>query len=140
MRLLGRAKFDVKDDVALGSVMAEVALMVSEEEAPDIYKLSEEDAVEVGPFTVRSVEPLAPADSAKSCTGWHACSIDGGVLCPEGLLLKGVEVWGGPDEGNCRLATRLPVCDHLVIIRVCLPMPGVLCLPVAKVLSSFMLV
>ena len=63
--------------------------MVSEEEAPDIYKLSEEDAVEVGPFTVRSVEPRMPADSAILCTGWHACSIDGGVLCPEGLLLKG---------------------------------------------------
>ena len=34
------------------SVMAEVALLVSEQEAPDIYKLTEEVDVEIGPFTV----------------------------------------------------------------------------------------
>lgn len=73
MRLWGGAKQDAKDDVALGSVMAEVALLVSEEEAPDIYKLSEEDAVEVGPFTVRSIEPLMPADSTiYAQDGMHA--------------------------------------------------------------------
>lgn len=32
--------------------MTEVALLVGEQEAPDIYKLSEEVDLEVGPFTV----------------------------------------------------------------------------------------
>ena len=32
--------------------MTEVALLVGEQEAPDIYKLTEEVDLEVGPFTV----------------------------------------------------------------------------------------
>ena len=32
--------------------MAEVAMLVGEQEAPDIYKLTEEMDVDVGPFTV----------------------------------------------------------------------------------------
>ena len=32
--------------------MTEVALLVGEQEAPDIYKLNEEVDLEVGPFTV----------------------------------------------------------------------------------------
>ena len=37
------------------SVLAELALCVREEEAPELYRLSEEDGVEVGPFTVSAV-------------------------------------------------------------------------------------
>ena len=41
----------VKEEI---SVLAELALCVREEEAPELYRLSEEDSVEVGPFTVSS--------------------------------------------------------------------------------------
>ena len=50
--------------------MAEVALIVSEEEAPEVYKLSEEDSVEIGPFTVRRPRlRTGPVDLAMHCTG-----------------------------------------------------------------------
>ena len=42
----------VKEEI---SVLAELALCVREEEAPELYRLSEEDGVEVGPFTVSAV-------------------------------------------------------------------------------------
>lgn len=40
----------VKEEI---SVLAELPLYVREQDAPDLYKMSEEDGVEVGPFTVR---------------------------------------------------------------------------------------
>ncbi len=59
---------------AMRSVMAEVALVVSEEEAPDVYKLSEEDSVEIGPFTVRlSALAQAQAPDILSNTQCHVC-------------------------------------------------------------------
>lgn len=39
----------VKEEI---SVLAELPLYVREQDAPDLYKMSEEDGVEVGPFTV----------------------------------------------------------------------------------------
>ena len=54
---------------AVRSVMAEVALLVGEQEAPDIYKLSEEADVEVGPFTV-SMPRLWQASVKVSRRSW----------------------------------------------------------------------
>lgn len=39
----------VKEEI---SVLAELPLYVREEQAPELYRMSGEDAVEVGPFTV----------------------------------------------------------------------------------------
>lgn len=61
--------------------MAEVALLVGEQEAPDIYKLSEEVDVEVGPFTVSTRLALQTfpflgccggEEAACDSWGWHA--------------------------------------------------------------------
>ena len=41
----------VKEEI---SVLAELPLYIREDEAPDLYKMSAEDGVEVGPFTVSS--------------------------------------------------------------------------------------
>ncbi len=40
----------VKEEI---SVLAELPLYIREDEAPELYKMSAEDGVEVGPFTVR---------------------------------------------------------------------------------------
>jgi len=64
---------------AMRSVMAEVALVVSEEEAPDVYKLSEEDSVEIGPFTVRlPALAQAQAPDTLSNTQCDACDRSAG--------------------------------------------------------------
>lgn len=54
------------------SVMAEVALLVGEEEAPEVYKLTEEDSVEVGPFAVRLGCTLALPPPG-CLAGWVPC-------------------------------------------------------------------
>ena len=44
---------EIKQVKELDSVKAELPLFVSEEEAPEIYKMAEDDIVEIGPFAVR---------------------------------------------------------------------------------------
>ncbi len=44
---------EIKQVKEVDSVKAELPLFVSEEEAPDIYKMAEDDNVEIGPFAVR---------------------------------------------------------------------------------------
>lgn len=56
---LFRARLDMKAGEIkavkeVDSVKAELPLLVHQDDAPDIYKMAEDDAVEVGPFVVRS--------------------------------------------------------------------------------------
>ena len=44
---------EIKQVKEVDSVKAELPLFVLEEEAPDIYKMAEDDSVEIGPFVVR---------------------------------------------------------------------------------------
>jgi hypothetical protein len=55
---LFRARLDlfageIKAVKEVNSVKAELPLLVHEEEAPDVYRMAEDDVVEVGPFLVR---------------------------------------------------------------------------------------
>jgi hypothetical protein len=58
MESLFRARGDmhsgeIKQVKEVDSVKAELPLFVAEEDAPDLYKMAEDDAVEIGPFAVR---------------------------------------------------------------------------------------
>ena len=58
MESLFRARGDmhsgeIKQVKEVDSVKAELSLFVAEEVAPDLYKMAEDDAVEIGPFAVR---------------------------------------------------------------------------------------
>lgn len=44
---------EIKQVKEVDSVKAELPLFVAEEDAPDLYKTAEDDAVEIGPFAVR---------------------------------------------------------------------------------------
>ena len=55
---LFRARLDmhageIKAVKEVDSVKAELPLVVYQDEAPDIYKMADDDAVEIGPFVVR---------------------------------------------------------------------------------------
>lgn len=56
---LFRARMDmvageIKAVKEVDSVKAELPLLVYQEDAPDVYKMAEDDAIEIGPFLVRS--------------------------------------------------------------------------------------
>ncbi len=56
---LFRARMDmvageIKAVKEVDSVKAELPLLVYQEDAPDVYKMEEDDAIEIGPFLVRS--------------------------------------------------------------------------------------
>lgn len=58
MESLFRARGDmtsgeIKQVKEVDSVKAELPLFVAEDDAPDLYKMAEDDAVEIGPFAVR---------------------------------------------------------------------------------------
>lgn len=55
---LFRARLDmhageIKAVKEVDSVKAELPLLVYQDEAPDVYKMADDDAVEIGPFVVR---------------------------------------------------------------------------------------
>lgn len=63
-QLIKEALFRARGDMVAGeikavkevdTVKAELPLLVSQEEAPDVYKLAQDDAVEIGPFVVRNL-------------------------------------------------------------------------------------
>ena len=47
------ASGEIKQVKEVDSVKAELPLFVTQEEAPDLYKMAEDDIVEIGPFAVR---------------------------------------------------------------------------------------
>jgi len=44
---------EIKQVKEVDSVKAELPLFVTQDEAPDLYKMAEDDTVEIGPFAVR---------------------------------------------------------------------------------------
>ena len=62
---LFRARLDmhageIKSVKEVDSVKAELPLLVYQDEAPDVYKMADDDAVEIGPFVVRHLSPHSP--------------------------------------------------------------------------------
>lgn len=69
-QLIKDALFRARGDMVAGeikavkevdSVKGELPLLVSQEEAPDVYKLAEDDAIEIGPFLVSLSKHPLPA-------------------------------------------------------------------------------
>ena len=59
---------EIKKVKELDSVKAELPLLVMEDDAPDLYKMAEDDIVEIGPFVVSpSLPDLQDSLLSRAC-------------------------------------------------------------------------